>query len=113
MTIKKKLSMLFSVFIITLILISCSKEEPNVSYAIIIVINDKEYNYISEKIDKINVIGEEIGEITKKTSPDAMPNNNQSNYYEVGTKIFSVKDTDEYIVTIDKNNNSNLLKKVE
>ncbi|MCM3772282.1 MULTISPECIES: hypothetical protein [Priestia] len=49
----------------------------------------------------------------KKTKASKMPKgNNQSNYFTVGSKIYSVKGTEEYIVVKDKNNKNQLMKKV-
>lgn len=38
--------------------------------------------------------------------------NNQSNYFTVGAKIYSVKGTEDYIIVKDKDHKSQLMKKV-
>jgi hypothetical protein len=49
----------------------------------------------------------------KKTKASKMPKgNNQSNYFTVGSKLYSVKGTEEYIGVKDKSNKNQLMKKV-
>ena len=87
----------------------------NGSYAIVVVINGIEYNKTVDdnEIDLENDLGKEIGTIKKTTDMSEMPGESQSNYYEVNSKIYTVKGTDEYIVIIDNNNEKDLLKKVK
>lgn len=58
-------------------------------------------------------MGHQIGTIEKKTKENRMPeDNNQSNYFTVGAKIYSVKGTEDYIIVKDKDHKSQLMKKV-
>ncbi|MGE1166152.1 hypothetical protein [Peribacillus simplex] len=108
----KKAIFIFSIvylFIVT----GCNQESTGTgSSAVIVVVNNKEYNGTEDKLDKSKELGEEIGTVEKKTKPDKMPQENQSNYFGVGSKIYSVKGTEDYIIVIDKNNEKELLKKV-
>lgn len=40
-----------------------------------------------------------------------MPENNQSNYFKVGSKIYSVKGTDQFIIVRDNENGEHLLER--
>ncbi|MFP7733416.1 hypothetical protein ACLHDF_08340 [Priestia aryabhattai] len=76
-------------------------------------VENKEYNGTEDKLGEKQEIGQQLGTIEKKTKASKMPKgNNQSNYFTVGSKIYSVKGTKEYIVVKDKNNKNQLIKKV-
>ncbi|MBG9475776.1 hypothetical protein ABET11_23695 [Priestia megaterium] len=110
----KKLIIFLSIAYLV-ILTACNQESTGTdkgSSAVIIVVQNNEYNGTEDKLDKSKEIGEQIGTVEKKTKANEMPENNQSNYYEVGTKIYSVKGTEEYIIVEDKDNKKQLLKKV-
>ena len=75
---------------LVLVLIACGQETTSGSYAIIVVVNDTEYNGAESDLadyepDKM------IGKITKEVPVDVLPANNQSNFFEEGTVISSVK----------------------
>lgn len=82
------------------------------SSAVIVVINNHEYNGTSEVLKQDDEIGEKIGTIELKTKSTEMPKERQSNFYDVGTEVYSVNGTDDYIVVKSKNNKKDLLKKV-
>ncbi|MGG0285754.1 membrane lipoprotein lipid attachment site-containing protein [Peribacillus butanolivorans] len=108
---KKTLFILLIVYLV--ILTGCNQESTDTgSSAVIVIVNNKEYNGTEDKLDKSKELGEEIGTVEKKTKPDEMPKENQSNYFEVGSKIYSVKGTEDYIIVVDNNNEKELLKKV-
>jgi hypothetical protein len=79
-------------------------------YAVTVVITNEGYDRVYES-DEAKVIEGQIGTIAEKTNVDAILSDNQSNHFEVGSKIYSVKGTKDYIIVIDKNNEEHLLKK--
>lgn len=98
-----------------LVLAGCSQAdtESTGSYAMIVVVNNKEYNGTEAQLDTSKQLGEEISKIIKKTKANEMPQeNNQSNYFPVGSKIYSVKGTEDYIIVKDKENKKWILEKV-
>lgn len=100
---------------ILFVLAGCSQTdtESTGSYAMIVVVNNKEYNGTEAQLDTSKQLGEEISKIIKKTNANEMPQeNNQSNYFPVGSKIYSVKGTEDYIIIKDKENKKWLLEKV-
>jgi len=91
--------------------------EENGSYAMIVIVNNKEYLGTSDKLDTSKQQGEMISRIIKKTKISEVPKeNSQSNCFSVGSIIYSVTGTDDYIIVKDKNkdkeNKKWLLKKV-
>ena len=83
------------------------------SSAIIVVVENKEYNATEYKRDQKQEIGDQIGTIEKKTKATTMPKgNNQSNYFTVGSEIYSVKGTEDYIIVKDKDHKSQFMKSV-
>lgn len=94
-----------------LLLGACNQQTDNDSYAIIVVVDKKEYNGSETVIDDSIKIEEMIGEVEMKTPAEVMPENNQSNFFEDGTKIYSVKDTDQFIIVKDKNNVEHFLER--
>jgi hypothetical protein len=109
----KKLFTLGTLFSLFLLIFGCSQEmEGNSkdSYAIIVVINEKEYNFYAKELGNNLEMGKHIGTIQQKTKPNEMPGNLESNYYEAGTKIYEVIDNDDLIITVDKSNNIDVLK---
>ena len=100
---------------ILFILAGCSQSdtESTGSYAMIVVVNNKEYNGTEAQLDTSKQLEEEISKVIKKTNANEMPQeNNQSNYFPVGSKIYSVKGTEDYIIVKDKENKRWLLEKV-
>ncbi|MCF8888762.1 MULTISPECIES: hypothetical protein [Priestia] len=98
------------------VLTACNQEstgENIESSAIIVVVENKEYNGTEDKLDQTQEIGDQIGTLKKKTKATTMPEgNNQSNYFTVGSEIYSVKGTEDYIIVKDKDHKSQLMKKV-
>jgi len=112
---KRTLSFLSVVYLI--VLTACNQESLGTntesSSAIIVVVENKEYNGTEDKLDQTQEIGDQIGTIEKKTKATTMPEgNNQSNYFTVGSEIYSVKGTEDYIIVKDKDHKSQLMKKV-
>lgn len=100
---------------ILFILAGCSQSdtESTGSYAMIVVVNNKEYNGTEAQLDTSKQLEEEISKVIKKTNANEMPQeNNQSNYFPVGSKIYSVKGTEDYIIVKNKENKKWLLEKV-
>ncbi|MFD1032853.1 hypothetical protein [Metaplanococcus flavidus] len=93
---------------ISLVLAACSQGTSSGSYAMILVVNDTEYNGTEAHLtdyeaDKV------IGKVTKKVPPNVFPANNQSNFFEEGTVIFSVKDQTELVIAEDPAGERHLL----
>lgn len=112
---KRTLSFLLVVYLT--VLTACNQESTGTntesSSAIIVVVENKEYNGTEDKLDQKQEIGDQIGTIEKKTKATKMPaGNNQSNYFTVGSEIYSVKGTEDYIIVKDKDHKSQLMKKV-
>lgn len=98
---------------IFLVLTGCSQADPEStgSYAMMVVVNNKEYNGTEDTLDTSKQLGEEISKIIKKTNANEMPQeNNQSNYFPVGSKIYAVKGKENYIIVKDKENKKWILK---
>ncbi|MCT4793578.1 MULTISPECIES: hypothetical protein [Exiguobacterium] len=98
-----------------LVFAGCSQAgtEETGSYAMIVIVNNKEYNGTEVKLDASKQQGEKISEVIKETKASEMPQgNNQSNHFPVGSIIYSVKGTDNYIIVKDKKNKRWLLEKV-
>ncbi len=94
---------------------SQSGTEKTGSYAMIVIVNNKEYIGTSDKINMSKQQGEMISRIIKKTKISEVPQeNSQSNCFSVGSIIYSVKGTDDYIIVKDKDkeNKKWFLKKV-
>jgi hypothetical protein len=109
---KKNLIPFLSIVFLTIVA-SCTQENAGTkSYAMIVVINGYEYNFASYEVDASMEIGKRIGIIEKKTERDEAPTENQSNFFEAGSKVHAVKGTDEYIIVIDNENKKTVLKKV-
>ena len=97
-----------SIAVLSLVLVACSQETG--SYAIIVVVNDVEYGGTQETLDGYET--DKIkGEITKKVPADVFPANNQSNFFEEGTIVYSVKDEDEFIIVEDPEGQKHLLQR--
>ncbi|MCM3594182.1 hypothetical protein M4D55_00095 [Metabacillus idriensis] len=109
----RQISSIF-VIVLLLLLVGCGQDSSDKtgSTAIIVIINSYEYNGTSEELNSNYKTDEKIGTISLKTEPNVMPKEKQSNFYEVGSEIFSVEGTDDYIIVKDKNNKEHLLKKV-
>jgi len=111
---KRTLSFLSVVYLT--VLTACNQESTGInieSSAIIVIVGNKEYNGTEDKLDQTQEIGDQIGTIEKKTKATKMPaGNNQSNYFTVGSEIYSVKGTEDYIIVKDKDHKSQLMKKV-
>lgn len=105
------------IFVIVFIgfLFGCSQTgtEDEASYAMIVIVNNKEYNGTEAELDASMQQGEKISTILKKTKAYEMPQaNSQSNLFSVGSTIYSVKGTEDFIIVKDKENKKWLLKKV-
>lgn len=99
---------ILSIAILSLILAACGQEAG--SYAMIVVVNDTEYGGTEEKLDGYE-IDKMKGEITKKVPADVFPANNQSNFFEEGTIVYSAKGEDEFIIVEDPDGQKHLLQR--
>ena len=105
------------IFVIMLIgcLFGCSQssKEEHGSYAMIVIVNNKEYSGTEAELDTSKQQGEKISTILKKTKAYEMPQaNSQSNHFPVGSIIYAVKGTEDFIIVKDKKNKKWLLQKV-
>lgn len=105
------------IFVIVFIgfLFGCSQTgtEDEASHAMIVIVNNKEYNGTEAELDSSKRQGEKISTILKKTKAYEMPQaNSQSNLFSVCSTIYSVKGTEDFIIVKDKENKKWLLKKV-
>lgn len=92
---------------------SQSSTEEHGSYAMIVIVNNKEYSGTEAELDASKQQGEKISTILKKTKVYEMPQaNSQSNLFSVGSTIYSVKGTEDFIIVKDKENKKWLLQKV-
>lgn len=101
---------LWSFFFLSLFLVACSQDTSSGSYAMILVVNGTEYNGTEAQLadyeaDKV------IGKVTKEVAPDVLPSNNQSNFFEEGTVIFSVKNNTEFVIAEDPGGERHLLQR--
>lgn len=97
------------------VLIGCSQAgtEEKGSYAMIVIVNNKEYNGTEEKLDASKQLGEKMSTILKKTKAYEMPQeNSQSNYFPIGSIIYSVKGTEDFIIVKDLDDKKWILQKV-
>ena len=76
----------------------------------IVIINDIEYNVASKQFDSYE-IGKIKGTISKKVKYNIYPENNQSNYFEEGSIIYSVKNEDDFIIIENTDGERYLLQK--
>ncbi|TDL31502.1 hypothetical protein E2R51_14165 [Jeotgalibacillus sp. S-D1] len=100
----KKMLFLFIVIFLT----ACNQANTSGSYAMIVVVNDNEYNGTEKDINDYE-LKDEIGKVTKKVSADVFPNNYQSNFFEKGSIIYSVKSDMKFIVVEDTKGERHLL----
>ena len=68
------------------------------------------YGGTEETIDDYE-IDKMKGEITKKVPVDVFPSNNQSNVFEAGTIVYSVKGEDAFIIVEDPEGQKHLLQR--
>jgi len=97
------------------VLMGCSQAgtEEKGSYAMIVIVNNKEYNGTEAELDASKQQGEKISTILKKTKAYEMPQaNSQSNLFSVGSTIYAVNGTEDFIIVKDKENKKWLLQKV-
>lgn len=105
------------IFVIVFIgfLFGCNQTgiEDETSYAMIVIVNNKEYNGTEAELDASKQQGEKISTILKKTKAYEMPQaNSQSNLFSVESTIYAVKGTEDFIIVKDKENKKWLLQKV-
>lgn len=102
---------LFIILLIAIVLTACNQEsDSSGSYAKIVVVNGNEYNGTQGNINEYE-IKEEIGKITKRVEPKKLPENTQSNFYEEGSVIYSVKNETDFIMVENTKGELSLLKK--
>lgn len=98
----------FSIVMISLLLAACSVETG--SYAMIVVMNSIEYGGTEETLDGYE-IDKMKGTITKRVPVDVLPQDNQSNVFEAGTIVYSVKGEDAFIIVEDPEGEKHLLQR--
>jgi GH25 family lysozyme M1 (1,4-beta-N-acetylmuramidase) len=76
---KKLLILIFFVMLLT----ACSQSTSGGSYAMIVVVNNIEYNGTEENLSDYE-IEKSIGTVIKKVDVSRFPSNNQSNFFEEG-----------------------------
>ena len=99
---------ILSVVMLSWMLAACSEETG--SYAIIIVINDIEYGGTEETLDGYE-IDKIKGTITKKVPADVFPANNQSNVFEAGTTVYSVKGENAFVIVEEPDGQKHLMQR--
>lgn len=99
---------LIFIAILVLILAACGQEAGSGSYAMIVVVNNTEYNGTEETMDAYE-IDKMKGKITKKVPTGVFPGNNQSNFFEEDTIVYSVKDETEFVIVEDPEGERHLL----
>lgn len=93
-----------------MLLTACSQSTSGGSYAMIVVLNNIEYNGTEEKLDDYE-IDKAIGKVNKKVDESQFPKNYQSNFYEEGSIIYSVKNENDFIIIENTDGKRHLLKK--
>ena len=86
--------------ILAYVLSACNLETDSGSYAMIVVVNNIEYNGTEANLNDFETNGV-FGEITKRVPAKVFPGNNQSNFFEEGSIIYSVKTDTSFIVVED------------
>lgn len=76
----------------------------------IVVINNIEYSAATKQLDAYE-IGPVIGTISRKVKPNIYPENKQSNFFEEGSVIYSVKNEDNFIIAENTDGELYLLRK--
>jgi len=104
--IKKGIIVICFVFLLTACNLSCSGG----SYATIVVVNNTEYNGTEEELEDYEV-DKSIGTVIKKVHASHFPRNNQSNFFEEGSVIYSVKNETNFIIVEDNDGELHLLQK--
>ncbi|MGO1060302.1 membrane lipoprotein lipid attachment site-containing protein [Planococcus sp. FY231025] len=94
--------------VIAYVLSACNQEIDSGSYAMIVVVNNTEYNGTEANLNDFETKGV-IGEITKRVPAKVFPNNNQSNFFEEGSIIYSVKTDPSFIIVEDPEGEQYLL----
>ena len=99
---------LIYITMIVMMLTACGQETG--SYAMIVVMNDTEYGGTEETLDAYE-IDKMMGKITKKVPADVLPATNQSNFFEEGTIVYSVKDETDFVIVEDLEGQKYLLQR--
>ncbi|WP_026581267.1 membrane lipoprotein lipid attachment site-containing protein [Bacillus sp. J33] len=103
---KKTLIIIFIVMLLT----ACSQSTSGRSYAMIVVVNNIEYNGTEENVSDYK-IEKTIGTIIGQVDAGQFPSNNQSNFFEKGSVIYSVKNETDFIIIEDTKGDLFLLQK--
>lgn len=91
-------------------LTACNQSTSGGSYAIVVVVNNTEYNGTEEELEDYEV-DKTIGTVIKKVHASHFPRNNQSNFFAEGSVIYSVKDAIDFIIVEDNDGELYLLQK--
>jgi hypothetical protein len=98
------------VILLFMFLTACSQSNLGGSYATIVVVNDIEYGGSEENLSNYE-IDKLIGKVIKKVNANQFPKNNQSNYFEQDSVIYSVKNETNFIIIENTYGNLQLLQK--
>ncbi|WP_088104827.1 hypothetical protein [Halalkalibacter urbisdiaboli] len=105
----KSFNKIFIIVIISVIFIQgCSSKSwafPFVKW------NDKNY-VITEDIVEGNLVGRELGKVTKYSTSEGSYSGNFSNYYKKGTKYYEIVDTDTNEAIAIEDSKGNFIKAV-
>ncbi|UOE58113.1 membrane lipoprotein lipid attachment site-containing protein [Cytobacillus oceanisediminis] len=102
--------LLLSVFALS----ACNQDTgSDESYQVVTVLNDGMWSYDSNESPESYEQGSKIATISKKTDPEVTPGTNESNYFEKGTKIYSIKGKDELIMAVEPSGKKSILRKNE
>lgn len=102
---------LFKLLWILILLSGCDQGMGKGSFAQIVVVNGIEYNGTEEKLEDYEV-DRPIGNVLKEVPPNVSPENFQSNFFEEGAVIYAVKNSTDFIIVKDVEENLHLLQKV-
>ncbi|PYZ96580.1 hypothetical protein CR205_12785 [Alteribacter lacisalsi] len=98
------------VILLFMFLTACSQSNSGGSYATIVVVNNIEYGGSEENMSHYE-IDKPIGKVTRKVNANQFPQNNQSNYFETDSVIYSVKNDPNFIIIENNNGDLQLLQK--
>ncbi|AXI09190.1 hypothetical protein CUC15_09730 [Oceanobacillus zhaokaii] len=102
---------LLIILMFAMVLTACSQDSTSGgSYSMVVVINGIEYNGTNGNLIDYE-IDEEIGRVSKKVEPHIFPENNQSNFYEEDSVIYSVKNETDFIIVENTKGEQSLLQK--
>jgi hypothetical protein len=110
---------IFLILLTALVLAACNQStnggsNDEGSYAMLAKVNGESYIYDGDKeaIKDTDGIDQQIGTIQKKLEPSETPSELESNTFPKGSKIYSVKGTDQLIIIQDEESGEQILMKI-